>query len=241
MSEVRNWLDSIGLAQYADAFETNDLDIDLLRQVDDQLLKDIGVSSAGHRLRIRNAIAKLEAKETTDGSPTSAPPTIAQRQQSVSTLLAAPPLSISSVVERKGERRYLTVMFCDLVGSTGISAYLDAEEWRDLVGAYLDAASAAVTEMGGQVAKKLGDGVMALFGYPVAQENDAERSARAALSIQRSLADINRENVGSRKPSLNARIGIETGPVVVDAAGEIYGDAPNTAARVQALAEPGVS
>ena len=119
-------------------------------------------------------------------------------------------------------RRYLTVMFCDLVGSTSISAQLDAEEWRDLVGAYLDAASAAVTEMGGHVAKKLGDGLMALFGYPVAQENDAERAARAALSIQRALAEVNRKNAGSGKPSLNARIGIETGPVVVDAAGEIY-------------------
>ena len=130
-------------------------------------------------------------------------------------------------------------MFCDLVGSTSISAGLDAEEWRDLVGAYLDAASAAVTEMGGHVAKKLGDGLMALFGYPVAQENDAERAARAALSIQRALAEVNRKNAGTGKPALNARIGIETGPVVVDAAGEIYGDAPNTAARVQALAEPG--
>ena len=129
-------------------------------------------------------------------------------------------------------------MFCDLVGSTSISAGLDAEDWRDLVGSYLDAASAAVMETGGHVAKKLGDGLMALFGYPVAQENDAERAARAALSIQRALAEINRKNAGSRKPALNARIGIETGPVVVDAAGEIYGDAPNTAARVQAMAEP---
>ena len=116
---------------------------------------------------------------------------------------------------------------------------LDAEDWRDLVGVYVDTASAAVTEMGGHVAKKLGDGLMALFGYPVAQENDAERAARAALSIQRALAEVNRKNTGSGKPALNARIGIETGPVVVDAAGEIYGDAPNTAARVQALAEPG--
>ena len=152
---------------------------------------------------------------------------------------AATPLSISTAVEPTGERRYLTVMFCDLVGSTSISAGLDAEEWRDLVGAYLDAASAAVTEMGGHVAKKLGDGLMALFGYPVAQENDAERAARAALSIQRALAEVNRKNAGTGKPALNARIGIETGPVVVDAGGEIYGDAPNIAARVQALAEPG--
>src|SRR5262249_17759886 len=116
---------------------------------------------------------------------------------------------------------------------------LDAEDWRDLVGAYLDAATAAVTEMGGHVAKKLGDGLMALFGYPAAQENDAERAVRAALSLQRALAELNRKNADTGKPALNARIGIETGPVVVDAAGEIYGDAPNVAARVQALAEPG--
>jgi len=137
------------------------------------------------------------------------------------------------------ERRHLTVMICDLVGSTSISAQLDAEEWHDLVGAYLDAASAAVIEMGGHVAKQLGDGLMALFGYPVAQENDAERAVRAALSIQRALAEVNRNNAGTGKPALNARIGIEAGSVVVDAAGEIYGDAPNVAARVQALAEPG--
>ena len=149
---------------------------------------------------------------------------------------AAPPTPAAEV---SGERRYLTVMFCDLVGSTSISAQLDAEEWRDLVGAYLDAATAAVKEMGGHVAKKLGDGLMVLFGYPLAQENDAERAARAALSIQRALAEVNRKNADAGKPALNARIGIETGPVVVDAAGEIYGDAPNIAARVQALAEPG--
>jgi Adenylate and Guanylate cyclase catalytic domain/AAA ATPase domain len=93
--------------------------------------------------------------------------------------------------------------------------------------------------MGGHVAKKLGDGLMALFGYPVAHENDAERAARAALSIQRALAELNRKNEGTGKPMLSARIGLETGPAVVDAAGEIYGDVANIAARVQALAEPG--
>ena len=141
--------------------------------------------------------------------------------------------------EATGERRHVTVMFCDLVDSTGIAAKLDAEEWRDLVGAYLDAASAAVTEMGGKVAKKLGDGLMALFGYPVAQENDAERAVRAALAIQRSLVELNRRNEDTGKPELAARIAIDTGPVVVDAAGEIFGDVPNIAARAQALAEPG--
>ena len=98
-------------------------------------------------------------------------------------------------------------MFCDLVGSTSISAALDAEDWRDLVGAYLDAASAAVTEMGGHVGKKLDDGLMALFGYPVAQENDAERAARAALSIQRALGEVNCKGIclpreRLRKPSV---------------------------------------
>ena len=93
--------------------------------------------------------------------------------------------------------------------------------------------------MGGKVAKKLGDGLMALFGYPVAQENDAERAVRAALSIQRSLADLNRKNEGTCKPTLVARIAIDLGPVVVDAAGEIFGDVPNVAARAQSLADPG--
>jgi class 3 adenylate cyclase len=130
-------------------------------------------------------------------------------------------------------------MFCDLVGSTAISAKLDAEDWRDLVGAYLDAASVVVAEMGGHVAKKLGDGLMCLFGYPVAHENDAERAARAALSILRALADLNCKNAGTVRPELVARIGLESGPAVLDASGEIYGDVANVAARMQALAEPG--
>src|SRR6185295_19641131 len=109
------------------------------------------------------------------------------RQPTLSTAAGGTP--VSAAAEVAGERRYLTVMFCDLVGSTGISAQLDAEEWRDLVGSYLDAASAAVAEMGGHVAKKLGDGLMSLFGYPVAQENDSERSVRAALSIQCALGE----------------------------------------------------
>jgi hypothetical protein len=93
--------------------------------------------------------------------------------------------------------------------------------------------------MGGHVAKKLGDGLMALLGYPMAQENDAERAVRAALSIQRALTELNRKNEGTGKPALAARIAIDSGPVVVDAAGEIFGEVPNVAARAQALAEPG--
>ena len=120
-----------------------------------------------------------------------------------------------------------------------LAAKLDAEDWRDLVNAYLDAASTAVTSFGGHVLKRLGDGLMALFGYPQAQENDAERAVRAALAIQRALADLNMRNTARNAPELKARIGIESGPVVVEATGEVFGDAPNVAARVEAAAEPG--
>ena len=130
-------------------------------------------------------------------------------------------------------------MFCDLVGSTSLAAKLDAEDWRTLVNAYLDEASAAVTGLGGHVLKKLGDGLMALFGYPQAQENDAERAVRAALAIQRALADLNNRNAAKGAPELSARIGIESGSVVMEASGEVFGDASNNAARVQSEAEPG--
>ena len=234
MQQIANWLGQLGLGQYAERFTENEIDVSVLRLLTDQDLKDIGVP-LGHRRKILAAIAELGTAPV--AAPVAAPP--------VSPLVApqaaagTAPNSSSVAPEAAGERRYLTVMFCDLVGSTGISARLDAEEWRDLVSAYLDAASAAVTEMGGHVAKKLGDGLMALFGYPVAQENDAERAARAALALQRGLAELNRRNAAAGKPALNARIGLDAGPVVVDAAGEIFGDTPNLAARVQALAEPG--
>ena len=131
-------------------------------------------------------------------------------------------------------------MFCDLVGSTSMAAKLDAEDWRTLVNTYLDEASAAVTGLGGHVLKKLGDGLMALFGYPHAQENDAERAVRAALAIQRALVEINARNASKGAPELSARIGLDSGQVVVDATGEVFGDAPNIAARVQGAAEPGL-
>jgi class 3 adenylate cyclase len=135
--------------------------------------------------------------------------------------------------------RPITVLFCDLVGSTSLAAALDAEDWRNIVNAYLDEATRAVTGLGGHVLKKLGDGLMVLFGYPQAEENDAERAVYAALAIQRSLGELNSRNATSGVPELVARIGLETGPVVVDASGEVFGEAPNIAARVQAIAEPG--
>jgi class 3 adenylate cyclase/predicted ATPase len=228
MMDLGGWLRSLGLGKYEAAFRENEIDETVLRSLTDEHLKQLGVTALGHRLKLLDAIAVLREDESQHILSAIAAPA---RPPAVTT--AAAPFADSV-----GERRHVTVIFCDLVGSTGISAQLDAEEWRDLVRSYLDAASEAVTEMGGYVAKKLGDGLMALFGYPAAQENDAERAARAALSIQRALADVNRKNAGTGKPALNARIGIETGPVVIDAAGEIYGDAPNVAARVQALAEP---
>jgi Adenylate and Guanylate cyclase catalytic domain/SAM domain (Sterile alpha motif) len=227
--DIEGWLRSLGLERYEAAFRENEIDDTILPRLTAEDLKELGVGPVGHRRKLLDAIAALRADSNANGPlPASSPsvPPIAAR---------ATPL----IVEAVGERRYLTVMFCDLVDSIGIAARLDAEEWRDLVNAYLDGASAAVTEIGGCVAKKLGDGLMALFGYPLAHENDAERAARAALSIQRALADLNRKNAGAGKPELVARIGLETGPAVVDAAGEVYGDVTNIAARVQALAEPG--
>jgi len=233
--DLGGWLRSLGLGQYEVAFRENAIGFDVLHELTDQDLEKLGVL-LGDRRRLLRAIATLNNSASPPAAP-AAPPVIAAVELAP-TPAAAPPRTPLST-EAAGERRYLTVLFCDSVGSTGIAAKLDAEEWRDLVGAYLDAASAAVTEMGGHVTKKLGDGLLALFGYPVAQENDAERAARAALAIQRALAELNRRNAGSGKPELAARIGLDTGPAVLDAAGEIYGDVANVAARVQALAEPG--
>ena len=140
MSAVRNWLEEIGLAQYADAFEANDIDTDLLTQIDDQVLKDIGVSSAGHRLRLRKAIAKLASTSITEG---------------ISELPASPPPS-------QAERRQLTVMFCDLVGST--PTRFDPEDLREIVGAYHGCVADTVARFGGFVAKYMGDGVLVYFG-----------------------------------------------------------------------------
>jgi class 3 adenylate cyclase/predicted ATPase len=227
--DIESWLRSLGLERYAAAFRENEIDDTVLPKLTAEDLKELGVGPVGHRRKLLNAIGALRAHSNANAPLPASSPTIPPILPT-----ASPP-----IMETVGERRYLTVMFCDLVDSTGIAARIDAEEWRDLVNAYLDGASAAVTEIGGHVAKKLGDGLMALFGYPLAHENDAERAARAALSIQRALGDLNRKNASAGKPELVARIGLETGPAVVDAAGEVYGDVTNIAARVQALAEPG--
>ena len=138
-----------------------------------------------------------------------------------------------------GERRHLTVMFCDLVGSTEIAAQLDPEEWREIVASYHHAASGAITKFGGYVAQYLGDGVMAYFGWPEAQENDAERAVRAGLAIHDAISKVNNQ---ATRPTLSARVGIHSGDVVVGAGAgndtEVFGETPNIAARVQAAAAP---
>jgi class 3 adenylate cyclase len=159
MSAVRDWLDSIGLGQYADAFEANDIDTDLLAEIDDQLLKEIGVSSAGHRLRLRKAIARLASTSIADVSAASV--TAARTP-----LPGPPPLTGEGRVGAAAERRQLTVLFCDLVGSTALSARLDPEDLRAVIGAYHRCVAAAIERAGGFVAKYMGDGVLAYFGYP---------------------------------------------------------------------------
>jgi class 3 adenylate cyclase/predicted ATPase len=232
--EIAEWLAKLGMSEYAQRFAENHIDFAVLRDLSDQDLKELGIV-LGDRRKILRAVAELNG-----ALPAATAQSVAAAAGHRAGLAAeAAPVPTPSSAEASGERRYLTVMFCDLVGSTAISAQLDAEEWRDLVGAYLDAASAAVNELGGHVAKKLGDGLLALFGYPVAHENDAERAARAALSVHRALADLNRKNTGAGRPELKSRIGLDTGPAVIDSAGEIYGDVANIAARVQAQAEPG--
>ena len=219
--DVGGWLRSLGLGQYEANFRDNKIDADVLPQLTADDLRDIGVSAVGDRRRLLAAIAALSGPTPSANAPGPSPK-------------PAP----AKGLETSAERRPITVMFCDLVGSTSLASKLDAEDWRNLVNAYLDEASAAVTDLGGHVLKRLGDGLMALFGYPQAQENDAERAVRAALAIQRALADLNNRNAAKGAPELSARIGIESGPVVVEAGGEVFGDAPNIAARVQALAEP---
>jgi class 3 adenylate cyclase/predicted ATPase len=220
---VAQWLNAIDLGQYEALFREHEIDAGVLPDLVEADLEKIGVP-LGHRKRLLRAIVGLSAGEMPP--PAAKPPSI---------LSSSPQPTLGA----DAERRPITVMFCDLVGSTSMAAKLDAEDWRTLVNTYLDEASAAVTGLGGHVLKKLGDGLMALFGYPHAQENDAERAVLAALAIQRALVEINARNASTGAPELQARIGLDSGQVVVDATGEVFGDAPNIAARVQSAGGAG--
>ena len=138
-----------------------------------------------------------------------------------------------------GERRHLTILFCDLVGSVTLTSQLDPEEWRATVADYQRAAPEAIMRFGGEVMRYVGDGIMAFFGYPVAHDNDAERAARAGLAILDGISQLNQQPT---HPKLAVRVGIDSGPVVVaTGAGQsvdAFGDTANIAARVQATAEP---
>ena len=221
---LREWLDGLGLGRYADAFEENELDLDLVADISDADLIDLGVSAMGHRKKLLRAIAVLRSATTSTQEDTTAVPEPS---------LSAP----------QAERRQLTVMFCDLVGSTALSGRLDPEEMRDVILRYQNAVADKITRFEGHVAKYMGDGVLAYFGFPEAHEDDAERAARAGLSIVAATHGLR----GPGDEALRVRVGIATGLVVVgDLDGEgaaqeeaVVGATPNLAARLQGLAKPG--
>ena len=219
--DVGEWLRSLGLGQYEATLRDNEIDDAVLSDLTDGDLEKLGVPM-GHRKRLLKAIVSLGSTETT-AKPTNPAPT---------------PTSPDVA-----ERRQLTVMFCDLVGSTAMSARLDPEDMREVIRAYQDACSGAVARYDGFVAKFMGDGVLAYFGFPRAHEDDAERAVRAGLDIVAVVAKLDTR----AKETLKVRIGIATGIVVVgDLVGQgsaqeqaVVGETPNLAARLQALAEPG--
>jgi class 3 adenylate cyclase len=211
--DVADWLRKLGLEQYELAFRENDVDAEVLPRLTVEDLISIGVTSVGHRRRLLDAIATLDA----EAAPSAIP------------------------VRADAERRQLTVMFCDLVGSTELSARLDPEDLREVIAAYHHTVADVVRGFDGFVAKYMGDGVLAYFGYPQAHEDDAERAVRAGLGAIDAVRRLDVKSI-----DLRARIGIATGLVVVgDLIGEgsaqeqaVVGETPNLAARLQALAEP---
>jgi class 3 adenylate cyclase/predicted ATPase len=224
--DVAAWLRGLGLEQYAPAFHDNAIDGEVLRELTADDLKDLGVTLVGHRRKLLGAITSLGTEPVTRD--------LAQSGAN------APPAA-ASAPSNDAERRQLTVMFCDLVGSTALSARLDPEDLREIIAAYHRAVAEIVAGFDGFVAKYMGDGVLIYFGYPRAHEDDAERAVRAGLGT---IDAVGRLDVKSTK--LLARIGIATGLVVVgDLIGEgssqeqsVVGETPNLAARLQALAEP---
>jgi class 3 adenylate cyclase/predicted ATPase len=217
MQQISDWLEKLGMAEYAQRFAESDIDTSVLRDLTDQDLKELGVS-LGNRRRMLRAIAELE------GAAAASPP-------SASTELKA---------QETAERRQVTVMFADLVGSTALSARMDPEDLREVISAYQRCVAENVQRFGGFVAKYMGDGVLVYFGYPQAHEDDAERAVRAGLELVAAVSGLKTHAV------LQTRVGIATGLVVVgDLIGSgasqeqaIVGETPNLAARLQGIAEP---
>ena len=217
--DVGAWLEELGLGGYKALFAENRVDADVLPDLTDADLEKLGIP-LGDRKRLLKAIAALS-------------PRIAERTRAASPQAEA----------QAAQRRQLTVMFCDLVGSTALSGALDPEDYREVMQAYQETCAADVGRYDGHVAKYLGDGVLAYFGYPRAHEDDAERAVRAGLAIVEAMPRLKpREDL-----TLEARIGIATGLVVVGDVlgagvaeeGAVSGETPNLAARLQALAAPG--
>jgi class 3 adenylate cyclase len=220
--DIAAWLRELGLERYEEAFRANDIDAKVLPELTAEDLKDIGVTSVGHRRTLLAAIAAL-------GKPTPPEP--------------GPTATEASTPRAEAERRQLTVMFCDLVGSTALSSQLDPEDFGQVIRAYHGACAGVVERWGGHVAKYMGDGVLAYFGWPMAHEDEAERAVRAGLAFIDALAGL---ETPAGKP-LAARVGIATGLVMVgELIGEgaareeaVVGQTPNLAARLQTLAAPG--
>src|SRR6266566_2785307 len=220
--DIGGWLRSLGLEQYEAAFRENAIDDSVLSSLTAEDLKELGVDAVGHRRKLLNAIAALRADAD---------------------LKAASPDAFSTIDESAkdtAERRQVTVMFSDLVGSTALSASMDPEDLRELISAYQKCVAETVRRFGGFVARYLGDGVLVYFGYPQAREDDAERAVRAGLELITAVAGLK-----TCAPQ-QVRVGIATGLVVVGhliPSGEseergIVGDTPNLAARLQSIAEP---
>jgi class 3 adenylate cyclase len=223
MQDIADWLKGLGFEQYTRCFAENDIDFFILRDLNDPDLEKIGVVSLGHRRKLLRAIADL-------GSLERPAPEAAGRPTAAAAVARQP----------EAERRQVTVMFSDLVGSTALSARMDPEDLREVISAYQKCVAETVCRFGGFVAKYLGDGVLVYFGYPQAHEDDAERAVRAALELVAAVTAL-----GSRVP-LQTRVGIATGLVVVgDLIGSgdaqergIVGETPNLAARLQEIADP---
>jgi class 3 adenylate cyclase/predicted ATPase len=209
MQQIAEWLEKLGLGQYAQRFAENDIDHSVLRDLTDQDLEKIGVS-LGHRKKLLRAIA-----EFAETGPRSAP---------------AP--------RSAAERRQLTVMFADLVASTALSTRLDPEDLREIIGAYHRCCAGQIEKFGGFVARYMGDGVLAYFGYPRADEDDAERAVFAGLALVTAVAGLD----AGPEARLRVRVGIATGLVVIGEGEsqehEVVGETPNLASRLQVLAEP---
>jgi class 3 adenylate cyclase len=216
------WLRSLGLERYEAAFRENEIDETVLPSLTGEDLKELSVGALGHRRKLLDAIAILRAYASAKALPAEAPSILPKPSQDTA------------------ERRQVTVMFCDLVGSTALSARLDPEDLREVISAYQKCVAETVQRFGGFVAKFMGDGVLIYFGFPQAHEDDAERAVRAGLELIQALGALK-----SSAP-LQTRVGIATGLVVVgDLIGSgpaqeqaVVGETPNVAARLQGVAEP---